>query len=265
MVPDPCNHYVIVEDDKISIEEWHIVLSPYYMRHRLHLISGTSLLSSEYYVNDSKIKNGWHRSIVLKLLIADKIQSKKYLILDSKNFFVHRKSLNDWPLEDGNGIVEKYDSYTWNEVDEFCLEHNIHKPDNSYSVTTPFMVDTDIVKEIIKFNILPLFFNKKKRWASEFLLYSIFTQHFGNKLTQSNVPNVTFWNTERTLDKKTLTDLYTWPNMRSFGLHGNVLKNKVDLTEFINFLVDLGFDITILKKILETYKQDITISNQVAQ
>jgi len=259
MVTDPCNHYVVVEDNKVSIEDWQTMLSPYYTRHHLHLIPGTSLLPPEYYVNDSRIKNGWHRSAVLKLLIADKIQSNKYLILDSKNFFVHKQLLNDWPLTDGNGIIEQYDSRGWNEVDEFCLKHNISIPKEVYNSSTPFMVDTAIVKGIIKFDILSLFFNKLKWWSSELFLYSIFTQHFGNKLTSEPAPNVTFWNTERQLDTETLTDIYTWPNMKMFGLHRDVLRLESDLTELIDFLVEIGFDKNIVATTLTQYEQDIRI------
>lgn len=257
MVMDPCNHYVVVEDGKVSMEQWRTMLSPYYTRHHLHLISGTSLLSSEYYVDDSKIKNGWHRSAVLKLLIADKIQSNKYLIIDSKNFFVHKQSLNDWPLTDGNGIIERYDSRTWTEVDDFCLKNNIPIPDAVYNSSTPFIVDTTIVKELIKFDILPLFFNKKGWWSSELFLYSIFTQQVGNKLKSEPVPNVTFWNTERTLDKTVLNDCYTWPNMRAFGLHRDVLKLKTDLTQLMDFLIEIGFDSNTVTQALEQYQQDI--------
>ena len=45
MVMDPCNHYVVVEDGKVSMEQWRTMLSPYYTRHHLHLISGSSLLA----------------------------------------------------------------------------------------------------------------------------------------------------------------------------------------------------------------------------
>jgi hypothetical protein len=259
MVTDPCHHYVIVEDSNMNIEDWRTRLSPYYTRHHLHLIPGTSLLPLEYYVNDSNIKNGWHRSAVLKLLIADKIQSNKYLILDSKNFFVHKQLLNNWPLTDGNGIVEVYNSYSWKEVDDFCLKHNVSTPSEVYNSSTPFIVDTAIVKDLIKFDILPLFFNKLRWWSSELFLYSIFTQHAGNKPTSEPVPNVTFWNTDRQLDTETLTDIYTWPNMKMFGLHRDVLKLEIDLTELINFLVKIGFDKNLVKTALTQYEQDIKL------
>ena len=211
MVTAPCNHYVIVEDNKISIEEWHALLSPYYIRHTLHLISGRELLSDEYYINDSRIKNGWHRQSALKLLIAKKIQSGKYLILDSKNIFICNQTLNDWPLSEGNGLLvdSTYKSLTpmWPELDEFLIKNNIRKPDNVYDAATPFMVLTDVVKKVIKFDFLPLFFNKKNWWASEFFLYSVLSQHYGNNIKSVPVPNVTFWNTERTLTNDVLTEI----------------------------------------------------------
>ena len=166
MLTEPCNHYIIVEDNNLSLEAWHGMLRPYYTRHHLHLIPGNSLLSPECYVNDSNRKNGWHRSAVLKLLAAKKIQSKKYLILDSKNFFVRQQSLDDWPLEDGNGIIDKYNSYGWDEVDEFCLKNNIPIPKEVYNSSTPFIVDTAIVKKLNEFDILTLFFDNTSKFPN---------------------------------------------------------------------------------------------------
>lgn len=254
MIDTPCDHYIVIEDTVLSIDEWYSILSPYYTKHRLHLVP--TLLSSEYYANDTRIKNGWHRSAILKLLIADKVQSNRYLILDSKNFFIRKQTLSLWPLNDGNGIVEKYCSHTWKEIDKFCLKNNIVIPIETYMSATPFVVNTNIVKEILKFDIHSLFFKKADWWSSELLLYSIFTQYFGNKLISERVPNVTFWNNERTLDANTLTEIYNWPNLRSMGLHRDVIKLGTDLTDFIDFLSNIGFDKNKIKTILEIYKQD---------
>ena len=75
------------------------------------------------------------------------------------------------------------------------------------------------------------------------------------------MPNVTFWNTERNIDTETLADIYTWPNMKTFGLHRDVLKNKTDLSDFINFLTEVGFDRNMIKNTLKQYKLDIEILN----
>lgn len=254
MVTNPCDHYVVVEDYTVPIEEWYARLAPYYTRHRLHLIS--SLLDTEYYINDSQVKNGWHRSAVLKLLISEKVQANKYLIFDSKNFFICKQSLDEWPVADGNGLVQNFDSWGWTEVEDFCLTNNIPLPNEVYSSATPFMVDTKIARKIISYNILPLFFNKKEWWSSELFLYSIFTQFAGNKLTTSNTPNVTFWNSERPLSEQVLIDISNWPGIKTFGLHREVFKFNPDLTDFTNFLVNRGFELTAVEKILNLYKKD---------
>jgi hypothetical protein len=259
MLTDPCNHYVIVEDNNVNMETWYNMLIPYYTKHQLHLISGRSLLPLECYANDSRKTNGWHRSAVLKLLAVKKIQSDKYLILDSKNFFVHPQTLNDWPLKDGNGIIDKYDTHGWDEIDKFCSDNRIPIPDNVYNSSTPFIVNTNVVKKIIEFDFLSLFFDKKGWWSSEIFLYSIFTQYAGNKLKTGSTPNLTFWNTERLLTTETLTDCYTWPNMRTFGLHRHIIELGTDLSEFVDFLVGIGFDKNIVENALTQYKQHTTI------
>ena len=106
---------------------------------------------------------------------------------------------------------------------------------------------------------MSLFFNKLKWWSSELFLYSIITQHAGNKLTLEPAPNVTFWNTERQLDTDTITDIYNWPNMKMFGLHRDVLKLKTDLTALINFLIKIGFNKNLVENTLKKYEQDIKI------
>lgn len=254
MVTTPCDHYVVIEDYNVPLREWSDRLSPYYTRHRLHLMP--SLLDTEYYNNDSQLKNGWHRSAVLKLIISKKIQAKKYLILDSKNFFISEQSLDEWPLEDGNGLVQQFDSWGWTEVEDFCLTHNIPLPKEVYSSATPFIVDTKIVREIVNYNILSLFFDKKEWWSSELFLYSIFTQFNGNKLVTSNTPNVTFWNSERPLTEQVLTDISNWPGIKTFGLHRGVFKFNSDLTDFTNFLVNRGFNLNNVEKALNLYKKD---------
>jgi len=257
MLTEPCDHYIVVEDSKLDLETWHNMLDQYYVRHRLHLISGTSLISSAGYANDSYKKNGWHRSAVLKLLISKHIQSKKYLILDSKNFFVHSQTLMDWPIQDGNGLVTKYNCHGWTEIEEFCLKHSLPLPSEVYMSAMPFMVDTDIVKEIVKYDIETLFFDKQQWWSSEVLIYSIFTQHAGNQLQPQLVPNVTFWNTERQLSIETLKDIHNWTNMRSFGLHRHVVDLGTDLHDLTEFLIELGFDRKTVENTLEQYRQGI--------
>jgi hypothetical protein len=251
MIKDPCDHYVVIEDRGLTLDEWQKILSPYYTRHRLHLIP--SMIPEKYYPST----NGWTRQQVLKLLIAEKINGKRYLLLDSKNFFVHNQSLSQWPVNNGNGIIQSYNSFDWEEINEFCAKHNIPISKEIYMSCTPFVCDTHLVKEILKFDIFPLFFEKKNWWSSEILLYSIFSQFFGNTLKKiEHVPNVTFWSSERVLSTETLRDIYSWPDLRMFGLHRAMIYLKIDLFEFIRFLIDIGYDRDIVTSSLKTYKQD---------
>jgi hypothetical protein len=255
MVEASYDHYVVIEDKTLSIDEWDEILSPYYTNHKLHIVP--SMVPEKYYKNDSRIKNGWHRSAILKLLIAEKVTSPRYLILDSKNIFIKPQNIDEWPIKDGNGIVENYTHRSWKEVNEFCTANGISVPTEMYMSATPFVVDTKIVKKIINFDIFPLFFDKKEWWSSELLLYSIFTHHCGNPITNERIPNITFWNSERELDKATLLDVFDWPNMRMFGLHRGIIELNRDLGNIIDFLVDKGYDRNILMKTLDIYKQDI--------
>ena len=82
------------------------------------------------------------------------------------------------------------------------------------------------------------------------------SQHYGNNLKSEPCTNVTFWNTERPLTQDVLTDIFTWPNIRTFGLHRDVLKLNINLTEFTEFLVEIGFDKKIVENTLTCYKKD---------
>lgn len=260
MITTPCNHYVIVEDDKIPLEKWYSFLSPYYSKHKLHLIPGKSLLPEKYYNNDSKLCNGWHRQNALKLLISDQIHSDKYLIIDSKNFFICRQSLNTWPITEGNGLLvdtQLHITNRWAELDNFCLNHNIKVPSKVYDASTPFVVHTDTVKKIIQFDILPLFFDKKNWWVSEFYLYSFFIQHFGNRLQSVDVTNVTFWDTKHSMSVENLRDILKWPNIKSLGLHRDMLKLNINLDGLFDFLVEIGFDKKTVEDMLKQNQESI--------
>ena len=103
-----CNHIIIVEDNKIPLNEWQTELAPFYNKHQLMLMN--TLLDDESYKNDSIRKNGWHRSALLKLLVAEHVNTEKYLLLDSKNFFVKQVNLDSWPCDEGNHLVESLHS-----------------------------------------------------------------------------------------------------------------------------------------------------------
>lgn len=261
-VKDPCEHVIIIEDDKISYDEWHTMLSPYYTRHKLILLK--TLLGEGTYINDSVTKNGWHRSAILKLLVANSVSTSRYLVLDSKNFFVNPVVLDQWPCDEGNHLVEQLhvnnklsNGQSWPNLFQYVKEHSITLPNNTYSTTTPFMVKTRLVQELLNIGDVPALFLNNTGWSSELFLYSVYTQHVGNKLIAGPTVNLTFWNTERTADYATLTDIASWPGLLSLGLHRDFMIKNSDLTELYTFLESRGFNRLLVEQCLTQYRKDV--------
>jgi len=262
-INEPCNHIVIIEDDQVSFNEWYAELSPYYTKHKLILLN--TLLDKNSYRNDTKKKNGWHRSALLKLMVANQVHTDRYLLLDSKNFFIKPVNLDEWPCVEGNYLVEPLqidgrlaNGRVWPNLFEFGKQHNIQIPKNTYSTTTPFIVNTNIVKNLIDLDVKSLFLNNLG-WSSELFLYSVYTQHLGNELKNGPTVNVTFWNDERTADLETLTDIFSWPNIKSFGVHRDFMRLNLDLTEMYNFLESIDFDKQLVETCFGQHQKDLNV------
>jgi len=260
-VQGACNHIIIVEDNKIPLSEWQTELAPFYNKHQLMLLD--TLLDNDSYQNDSVKKNGWHRSALLKLMAAEHVNTEKYLLLDSKNFFVRQVNLDSWPCDEGNHLVEPLHSNgqlsngrSWPNLFQFGKKHNIPITKNTYSTTTPFMVKTNTVKNLLKLDIASLFLNNTG-WSSELFLYSVYTQYLGTKLINGPTVNVTFWNNERTADIKTLTDIFSWTHVFMFGVHRDFMRINFDLTELYDFLEFIDFDRQLVQTCFDQYRKDL--------
>ena len=260
-VQGACNHIIIVEDNKIPLSEWQTELAPFYNKHHLMLLD--TLLDNDSYQNDSVKKNGWHRSALLKLMAAEHVNTEKYLLLDSKNFFVRQVNLDSWPCDEGNHLVEPLHSNgqlsngrSWPNLFQFGKKHSIPITKNTYSTTTPFMVKTNTVKNLLKLDIASLFLNNTG-WSSELFLYSVYAQYLGTKLINGPTVNVTFWNNERTADIKTLTDIFSWTHVLMFGIHRDFMRINFDLTKLYNFLEFIDFDKQLVQTCFDQYRKDL--------
>ena len=98
-IEKPCRHWITVEDESLTPEEWHGFLLPYYQRHTLYLTF--SKRPDLYY--DTPFTLGYRRQQVLKLLAAANVYSDTCLVLDCKNFFIKPVDLGLWPYKNGNG------------------------------------------------------------------------------------------------------------------------------------------------------------------
>lgn len=98
-IEKPCRHWITVEDESLTPEEWHSLLSPYYTRHKLNL-AFSKRPDLEF---DAPFTLGWRRQQMLKLATAAKSLDDTVLVLDSKNIFVRPTDLDNWPFKHGNG------------------------------------------------------------------------------------------------------------------------------------------------------------------
>ena len=51
-IEDTCTHWILIEDQNTSIDEWHALLNPYYKKHQLKIINNA--IDQKYY-NDTFI------------------------------------------------------------------------------------------------------------------------------------------------------------------------------------------------------------------
>lgn len=240
----PCTHWIVIEDHTIPREEWLEHLQPFYHRHTLKLITDLSPNTQATHP-----RSGWLRQQAIKLLVSRYINDDTYLILDSKNFFIKPVDLDNWPIAQGNNILDQI-KFNWPEINTILDKHNITQPINSWSVTTPFRVKKSIIDKMLELD-LNIFLNPVNKWASEFLLYSIFAQADGEPLTSGFTTNLTFWNDDERLHNLTeLDNIYNWPLLSSLGLHNQLLNNNIDFSVLINWLGQKGFDRDILKRCL---------------
>lgn len=230
-IQTPCVHWVIIEDDVINIDQWRQEIGSYYQNHTLKLIHHSEISSN-------KNNRGWIRQQVLKLQIAQYIESKSYLILDSKNFFINPTDLNDWPIVEGNGSLhfDLSEHPSWEEWVDYCaLQTELNKPKIFWAPETPFRVDTSIVKEILKLDIDNMFNNCEN--PSEFLLYRFFSQtsiRAQERIVYTLWPGTTPPNIEILEEER--------KNVIMFSLHKRFIKeNLLSFSIIADWLKRIGF------------------------
>lgn len=98
-IDKPCRHWITVEDESLTPEEWHGLLAPYYTRHKLFL----TLSKRPDLHFDEPFTLGYRRQQTLKLLSVSGITSEVCVVLDCKNIFVKPFTLSHWPYRNGKG------------------------------------------------------------------------------------------------------------------------------------------------------------------
>lgn len=252
----PITHWVIIESSNKSMQEWEDALSPFYQRHNLKLILGSSLIKV-----DEKI-HGYFRQQMLKFLIVNLVNDDTYLVLDSKNLFVRHCNLDKWPVEEGNnylgfrGQIIIYEDY----ID--YLENLFGRcPNYFWHPITPFLMKKEVVKLILdKINVYEIL-NKSKinHEVSEFVLYKFFVKkdkliplvtQFDHCLwgKTSQVPNPAEWIDYLVSDRAVTLNL---ENVAMLSFHRKyMIKQPGIFLKIAKSLSQKGLDFSILVKAL---------------
>lgn len=250
-----CTHWVIIEDNVLSVEQWQNYLAPYYKKHNLKIIA--NLLPHD------TIQDGWQRQQILKFYASNYVQSDTYLILDSKNFFIKSVDLADWPIQEGCHSIASTSInslfYTW--VTYLTATYNLPDIKNHWDSTSPFRVKTNVVKEILKLDMIEMIKNCPNNSISEFLLYSQFVNP-QELISTSEIVRIAFNSTELpTIDE--FEQIKNNQDIKLLSVHWDAITgNSTDLLNpskldiLHNFLISIGLN-QLLVKDLKKFKSQL--------
>lgn len=243
-------HWVIVEDNLTTMEEWHNLLGKFYTRHKLILLKG----------HDTSIENGWVKQQLYKLTIANHIKTDSYLILDSLLCLIKPVNFLDWPIEHGNG--DPVDSTPnkihfdrcWTDfIQSYTSKYQLSIPTKLYYPLVPFRMNTELSKKIIHDNLE----EKIKNFSiiSEFLIYQFYANHFDVPLheVRNNQAIIIWENANYPVNLNCLIEA----DYKFFGINRYKLKadrNKISLIGITNFLSSLGLNKTLVKNYIQNLK-----------
>lgn len=229
-------HWVIIQDDTLTIQEWLDLLTPIYTRHTLKILPNDIVISNQI--------GGWIQQQILKLTIADKMDADEYLILDTKNFFIKEICLESWPVNEGNGIclpTEHFINPTsfnvwlpWISRLSFTLKKPI--PQMLPDPITPFKVKTATVKRMLQEINVSEFFQTFRRDPSEFLLYAFFCDTL---VRIPRLPSITAW--RGAINESELKIIDNNPMIKVFAIHRDYDDNEsIDIVN--NWCKSLNID-----------------------
>ena len=220
---EPITHYIIIED-RFNIQQWTLALEPIYTRHRLVIIHDHPEFLRGYVMPKNRWKNeqGWIRQQCLKLWIHTRIETDRYLVLDSKNWITRETDPEQWPMFDGCGVILDFKP----SVEDYSLDcfwqWAVHCsnalgrpiPKTTFSPITPFILRTDRVAEICgSVNIDELF---RFPFPSEFILYAFFSDPGPYRLEPVHF---TVWGPFWELDEAKVRAIEEDPEIQVFAIH----------------------------------------------
>lgn len=262
-ITDPITHWVIVQD-RSDCDLWIKELSKFYTRHELKVIP-TLLPDSEY---DRPDRHGYRNQMLLKLMASTLISNERYLVLDSKNFFIKQQSMNNWPTLDGRPIIRELAYETdlrkhWLDSVSGYLE--LDRTEYTYEILTPFVMTSEIARKCCEYD-LSFLFNEMSApfgyWETEQIFYSLIAKNFFNKLNKESLIGQPAFEDADTcaitlndFTKEKLDEIYSRPKNLVFYHHRDVIKLMAEdqkLT-FVKWVAEKRFDEDIVKTSMEQY------------
>ena len=182
--------YLIINEEDPT--EWYSFFNQnikrYYKNHKLTILERNDFKGAWHTWVSSKVNPwavGWETQQVLKLIIAEHIAEKQYLILDSQNFLIRTWSADQYasdkvPARPGHFVmpVEIWEQYSHN------LNVVVEPPTSeTMSICTPIFFSTDVVKQLINhtggYDNFAWWFKNASRIKSEFILYALWLEKLG--------------------------------------------------------------------------------------
>ena len=259
-------HWVVIENSQRSFEYWKSSFQPLYKKHNLHLVQGKELILSNHLP-------GYIRQQILKFVIAEKISSKDYLLLDSKDILLRETELQDWGSEEGNNLIYKPFSTSSTVEEILAPELKIYSPFANmtkkiiganapswfWAPATPFRCKTQNVKTLLSsIDISSVFdpYITNIREVSEFIIYRFFSD-FQNDLsttsenywTTGNNTKFMWANADIEIDLKIIRDTF----YKSVSFHRWYIANNARrIDQLIDVLVkEIGLDPELTKNALD--------------
>jgi len=189
--------------------------------------------------------SGWRGQQLLKLVMANHLAARFYLVLDAKNHFVHRTLVRDFFTETAIKTVrraapQKYDSHIKKSFAAFGVEdHAGEYMDSAMPTVTPYLMDAGLVRALMSeleskyagraFEDL---FEKELSGTTEFFLYCAYLVATGQEsLYEDSAPMVVTLYTKYPRDHKDvmrLIDSAISNKVAMFGLHRRRLSQLND-------------------------------------
>ena len=257
-IEKPCIHWITVEDESLTPEEWHGLLAPYYTRHKLHLtFSQRPDLTFEEPFN-----LGYRRQQILKLQAAASVPADNVLVLDCKNIFVRPTDLETWPYKNGIGRytsldIEPEDFFPRQWI-RYVHERTELKIPNKFPpcLATPYAVTTKYARAAVNHPLFEsLFYNKEDFFPMTEMFYLQFfipnevleeeTDTICSAVSYYDIPNIDDCDDHFKLMIYYCVDVYNSP---THGLHRKVRRHIPNSAKAIysEWLKSLGLNSTLV-------------------